>query len=109
MACSRVLWTELRYATLDAGGSGHILLATKNRSITLTRRFMVYFHNGAYSAAHHHEWARQRISSSHPRLSPPRVALTDLLHHYDFKEPAHNAIRPDVDLPRVRQGVLFHR
>ena len=52
--------------------------------MTLTRRFMVYLRNVAYSAAHHHGWARQRISSSHPRLSPPHVALTDLFHRYDL-------------------------
>ena len=90
--CSRVLWAEKLCAALDAGGSGHLLLPTRNHGITLTRRFMVYLRNVAYSAVHNHDWARLRITSSRPRLSPPHIALTDLFHHYDLKESAHYAI-----------------
>ena len=58
-------------------------------ALSLTRRLVVYLSYVAYSAVHRHRWARQRISSSHPRLSPHCIALTDLFRDYDLKETAH--------------------
>ena len=83
-------------------------LSTRTAAFSLTRRLVVYSPYVAYSAVHHHRWARQRISFSHPRLSPHCIALTDLFRDYDLKESAHNVTRPYVDLPRLRQRVLVH-